>query len=44
MSDATETTEEAPSQGEFEDTGALCLVTMLRFLEMPGDAQQLRHQ
>ena len=26
------------------DTGALCLVTMLRFLEMPADPDQLRHQ
>lgn len=26
------------------DTGALCLVTLLRFLELPGDAAQLRHQ
>lgn len=28
----------------FQDTGALCLVTLMRFLEMPADAEQLRHQ
>jgi subfamily B ATP-binding cassette protein HlyB/CyaB len=35
--------EESHSQ-ESVDTGALCLVTLMRFLEMPGDVQQLRHQ
>lgn len=26
------------------DTGALCLVTILRLFDLPGDAEQLRHQ
>lgn len=49
--DATENQELPPEQDappskapEEADTGALCLVTMLRFLEMPGDVAQLRHQ
>lgn len=35
---------EPSAKATAEDTGALCLVTLMRLLEMPGDAAQLRHQ
>lgn len=39
---ATETI--TPTAAAAEDTGALCLVTLMRMLEMPADPAQLRHQ
>ena len=44
MSETSEPALPQAAEREFEDTGALCLVTLLRFLDMPGDVQQLRHQ
>lgn len=36
--------EHADTAADPADTGALCLVTLLRMFELPGDAGQLRHQ
>lgn len=36
--------DDTATESELVDTGAMCLVTVLRFLEMPADQAQLRHQ
>ncbi len=45
-SDTTATIDPGGTGAEEEapDTGALCLVTMLRMFDLPGDVGQLRHQ